>query len=365
VAERFDRRRWALLAACAVGAASLVLLQTLGAEDPRSEGAVRDCRGAGQRSVACFADRYGRLVREAGPAQALRAFRADYERNPVVRAECHGLTHAIGRAAGERLRDVRAAFRRGDRFCGSGYFHGVVEAIVAGPERAQALARPDELCGGVRARAEGSVDHFNCAHGLGHGYMAIRANDLPAALAGCDRLRRRFERENCYAGAFMQNVMAEDDPRHPSRSLDPDRPLQVCAVLATRYRQQCLKRQVLYALERNRGDFRSVFALCARFPAGQRAACDRELGGAAAELNINSQPDALVQAAGTARLCGLAPDDAARLRCAEGATGYFVFHYDRTAEAKAFCRALGALERRCAQEADELLRRQRRAGASA
>ena len=82
-------------------------------------------RGSGARPSATPS-----LVKRDSAARAMRAFKADYRRDATVRAECHDLTHVIGRAAGKRYRDVARAYRDGDRFCGSGYFHGVVEEIV-------------------------------------------------------------------------------------------------------------------------------------------------------------------------------------------------------------------------------------------
>ena len=333
-----------MLAASAVGAVALVALHVFGVKDPSE----RTCG----RDVGCIEGRYVALVDSDGPQSAMKAFAADYRRSPVVRAECHGLTHAIGHAAGARLRDVGASFRRGDRFCGSGYYHGVVEAIVSGPEREQALARPDEICRGLR-----SADRLDCTHGIGHGFMSLRGNDLRAALKLCDRLRRASDRGNCYAGAFMQNVMAEDDPRHPSRYLDPSRPLYPCDALGDRYRARCLERQILYALERYRGDFRTVFGLCSGLAGRYQPECFRKLGGAAAELNVSSQPSVPVQAQATAQICSLAPGATAQRRCAEGAVSHFVFYYDRTSEAKVFCRTLGALAGDCSRAAEELLQR--------
>ncbi len=347
---RMNPRRWAVLAAVAAGVVVLAVLNLVLVDDPAPRRAAERCNPGDLR---CYESRYVKLVKEAGPERALRAFRADYSRDPLVRAECHGLAHVIGRAAGERFGDVAEAYRRGDRFCASGYYHGAMEAIVAGPGRSRALDRPDEVCSGL---PRGSVDQGNCSHGLGHGFMVVRANEVPAALRLCDRLSAAYQRSNCYDGVFMQNVMAEDDPRHPSRYLDRNRPLRLCSALAGRYRESCLKRQVLYALEVTRGDFAAIFDLCRRLGAAARGQCDRQLGEAAADVNIMSQPDVAVQAGATAQLCGLAPDAGAQLRCVEGASRYFVFHYDRAAEAKAFCRMLGALRRHCAQTADEVLR---------
>ena len=123
-------------------------------------------------------------------------------------------------------------------------------------------------------------------------------------------------------------------------------------MVAAGYRESCVKRQVLYALEVTGGDFRSIFGLCRRLGGGGRSLCDRQLGEAAADVNIMSQPAVEARPGLTAQLCGLAPDSGARLRCAAGATVYFVFHFDRAAEAEVFCRLLGSLRRDCARIAD-------------
>ena len=307
--------------------------------DPGSPAASR-CRPA---ELGCYAAHYAQLVKAAGPESAFRAFRADYDRDPLVRARCHDLAHVIGHTAGGRYGDVAEAYRHGDRFCASGYYHGVLQAIVGGPARSRILRRPDGVCA---ALPRGSVDQGNCSHGLGHGFMAVRADDVPAALGLCDRLSASYQRGNCYDGVFMENVMARRD-RGPSRYLDPNRPLGLCSALGARYRGSCLKRQVLYALEITRGDFRTMFGLCGRLGSAARADCEHQLGEAAADVNIRSRPDVAAETGGTAQLCGLGRDRAARLRCVEGAAGYFVFHYDRTAEATAFCRLFGSLRRAC------------------
>jgi hypothetical protein len=324
------RRRWAVVAACGVGALALLTLNLVGVND--STPSKRGCERSD--SLRCAEQRYVRLVDTGDTAQAMRAFRADYRESALVRAECHSLTHAIGRAAGRRYRDVGRAYRGGDRFCGSGFYHGVVEAIVAGPERRSALARPDGVCAGLRNRTKGSVDHFNCAHGIGHGFMAVSGNDVRRALRLCDRLRAGFERANCWAGVFMQNVMNAGGSSRRSRYLDPDRPLHPCDVLAVHYRGKCLERQILYALERLRGDFGTVFRLCSALGKAYREECERKVGGAGAELNVESQPNLAAQIQGTAGICLLPADSAAQVRCAEGAVGHFVYYFDGTREAK-------------------------------
>ena len=340
------RRRWAVLAACVAGVAALAALNFLVIQDPEPD-------EAGCKGLRCTAERYAALVERGSARRAMQAFEADYRRSATVRAQCHDLTHVIGRAAGKKYRDVARAYRDGDRFCGSGYFHGVVEEIVG---ESEGRVDSNEVCGELRERKPRSVDHFNCAHGLGHGFMSVRGDSVRDSLRDCDRLRTGFERENCWAGVFMQNVMNEDSG--DAQMLDPNRPLSICEQLPARYGQACLERQVLYALEHTGGNFGQVFALCAQTNAGSRTECVKRVGGAAAELNVSSRPDVAAQAQGTAQLCGLAPDATTARRCAEGAVGQFVYYYDGVDEARELCRVLGY--KGCAQAAERLFEEQRR-----
>ena len=65
----------------------------------------------------------------------------------------------------------------GALIAGSGYYHGTMEAIVTkiGPDKV--LEEADTLCAGLY-----SFDHYNCAHGLSHGFMRVQENELFGSL---------------------------------------------------------------------------------------------------------------------------------------------------------------------------------------
>ncbi len=92
-------------------------------------------------------------------------------------------------------------------------------SVVAkvGPDRI--LGEANALCADLRENQKHSFYYLNCVHGLGHGFMVVLENELFEALEACDTLTYERERENCYAGAFMENVMAEDHSGHPSKYL--------------------------------------------------------------------------------------------------------------------------------------------------
>ncbi len=93
--------------------------------------------------------------------------------------------------------------------------------------------------------------------------MNIRENDLFESLETCDMLTDGWERERCYGGVFMENVVNRDNPAHPSKYLEADQPLYPCDVVEPRYKNECYQRQTSYVLETQGNDFSRVFDLCA------------------------------------------------------------------------------------------------------
>src|SRR4051812_1581004 len=188
--------------------------------------AAMDCSGTSATDYACYQDRYRNLMRASGVKAAFDELKDDYAKNEFVKSNCHQLSHVIGRAAVDRYGDLSSSFSQGDSFCWSGYYHGAMEAIVAkmGPDKI--LEEADTLCADLRENQRHSFYHYDCAHGLGHGFMGIQANELFESLQTCDVLTDEWEREPCYAGVFMENMISQDDPSHPAKSknLKPNEP---------------------------------------------------------------------------------------------------------------------------------------------
>lgn len=329
----------AVLALVAVAAVGVTQLVSATARDT-GEPAVRPCTGAAAIDFACHARRYTQLVRRAGARRTLRTLAADQRGNGFVRAACHQLTHRIGRAAGS-MHGI-AALSDGTSVCVSGYYHGVLQAVMgrAGPRRA--VHDATAICADTRSGGRPSAEHYNCVHGMGHGYMEVFASGVFESLRGCRALRDRWEQDECAGGVFMENVTAMDDPDRPSRSLRPDRPLYPCTAVAQRLWEQCYEWQVTYALYVSDGDFRRVFGLCSAAPRAARAACYRGLGGDAMQQSkfVTAEP---ARATTIRRLCALAPDGAARRACIAGAVHNMYRDYaDGDAHTRALCRSMPA-----------------------
>jgi hypothetical protein len=277
-----------------------------------------ECRGAAELDFACYERRYTDIVAQSGVEAALADLVRTRESSGFVRAACHQLMHRIGRDAGRR--SGIDAFGQGDQRCAAGYYHGVVEAVMAGvgPDRIRAAA--GGICDPFRIVALRSIDHYNCAHGMGHGFMEVYDSDVFAALDGCDSLSDGWEREHCAGGVFMENLSALNNPDRPSRYLRSDDPLYPCPDVAPQHKAQCYDKQTPYALHISGDDFGAVFALCAAAPdVAFRPACRQGVGAdVAVKANKTVIGDAAKQAT-VRQLCQLGVDDAARQDCITGA----------------------------------------------
>ncbi len=320
-----------------------------------SEVATVDCSGAQAANYVCYQQRYRDLVRDFGVGAAFAELRDELTKDGFVKSNCHQMTHVIGRAAGEIYGDIPNTYNHGDTLCGSGYYHGAMEAIVVKVGSDKILDEADTLCADLGGHQRQSFFHYNCAHGLGHGFMSIHENELFESLQTCDTLADGWERKRCYGGVFMENVIASNNPNHPSKYLKADQPLYPCDIVETRYKTQCYRRQTSYALKTQGNDFAKVFDLCAKVEGDFRPACYQGLGWDASVQSIINRGTSGAPINGSTRnLCTLGKGYEAQSNCVIGAAEYFIRDSYSDAQAKGFCESLGAdLRAMCLQEAEE------------
>jgi hypothetical protein len=311
------------------------------AQQPAGETA-GGCSGALSSDYACYQERYQNLVHHSGVEAAFAELEEDYEDNGFVKASCHQLTHVIGRAAADLYGEVSGAFGRGEHFCGTGYYHGVMEAVVARIGADEVLDEVDALCADLGGHQKYSAYHHGCVHGLGHAFMGVYQNELFDALYACDALTGGWEREQCYNGVFMENMPSDDDWSHPSKYIEADQPLYPCTDVEDRYKNQCYQQQTSYALLTQGNDFVKVFELCATAAEDDfRPACYQGLGrNAFGESKSNNVTD-VAQAENANMLCMLGEGHEARSNCVVGAVRAFIL-FHRDARAGAFCESLDA-----------------------
>lgn len=278
----------------------------------------------------CFKDFYEKMVKDKGIKPALEDIKTRYN-DPFVKSQCHQLTHVIGRVALEIYPSVTAAFREGDSFCWSGYYHGITEAIVANSDRDELLKKIDYVCSEIPGKGKYSFDYYNCVHGLGHGFMAVAHDELPESLKLCENLSGSWEKQSCWSGAFMENIIA-DQVNHFSKYLKNDDPLYPCTAVDDKYKGICYLMQTSHALKVVNWDFTKVFELCSTIGDYENT-CYQSLGRDASGNSVSN--------IGTTReRCLLGKDYRQQSNCIVGAAKDFVSYYHSNKEAEILCASL-------------------------
>jgi len=285
------------------------------------------------------------LVSVIGPAgvdKAMAALMLISQQDADVANDGHVLAHGIGIAAYQSPETVSETFARCTADFQSGCYHGVVQAYFAdaragdGGLTAQKL---NALCIPYRSVEKRWLE-FQCAHGIGHGVMAVESHDLLRALDSCDLLTEGFEEEACWGGAFMENVVNATQPHHqgvtqvgeahehggehaegheghdmsgheghdmsghaghggqaaahPFKALDDAEPLYPCTIVKDHHRPACYLMQTSAILFRNGGDFRDAAQQCARAPEVYRNTCYISLGRDANSWGRGSRERAII-----------------------------------------------------------------------
>ncbi|MGQ0546760.1 MAG: hypothetical protein ACT4P3_15725 [Betaproteobacteria bacterium] len=167
------------------------------------EAAVKQCADrhpVGGARAHCLAPWLDQLVAGAGAGAALAA--AEELVKTGVMNDCHIMAHAVGHASWRKARELPLAFGACSRACIQGCMHGAIEASMmpaAGAElqAGRVLAFCDSL-------GMGSLERRQCLHGLGHGIMHQRRDNVRAAIGECEGLGGRYESDQCLGGMWMQ-----------------------------------------------------------------------------------------------------------------------------------------------------------------
>jgi hypothetical protein len=220
-----------------------------------------NCTGEKAADFACYRAYYSGLVDNGGLAQAFTDLKARYKENNYVVSQCHQIVHVIGFEASKKFTDVGEAFKRGDNFCSSGYYHGTLEGVVSKIGYNNVISKLNGICASIAEENRYSLMHHNCTHGLGHGLMAINDSEVFDSLILCDALTDSWEQSSCHGGVFMENIIF-DEKYHKSKFLKPEDPLYPCNAVEDRYKDPCYLIQTAYMLKVTNGNWQEVFELC-------------------------------------------------------------------------------------------------------
>jgi len=281
----------------------------------------------------CYANYFTYTTERSGIDVAIKKIKEMYNSGDTyIATQCHQLTHVIGRAAATKFPVIAEAYNYGDTFCWSGYYHGVMEAIIAEIGLANIPTKLNEICDALPGKDTYSFNYYNCVHGLGHGTMYVSGHELFDALELCDLLTGSWERESCYGGVFMENVIANDID-HISLYLKPDNLLYPCDSVNHQYKYQCYLMQTSYMLGETGYDFPKVFKLCSTVEIKYRNICYQSLGRDASGSTLSNIEE-------TKKLCLLGPNFEAKSNCIVGAVKDFISYFHSDRQANELCQTL-------------------------
>jgi len=222
-------------------------------------------------------------LRDSGTETALTRLEQAAASDPKVLSEAHNYAHALGRFSFSFYGSPAMAFSRCRETFQSGCFHGVIEAyFIANPDVGSAEIA--SLCN-TQIQADASLFlRFQCVHGLGHGLTMHFDHDLFKALTFCDYLGTDWDRQSCYGGVFMENVIFAIQPPHAGHTeghqayVKADDPQYPCDGVKTQYREQCYLMQTSVMLVLNGYDFAKAAQSCGRAPPEYISTCFKSLG---------------------------------------------------------------------------------------
>jgi len=223
----------------------------------------------------CFRRAFANVAYREGPKKALDLLARGDASISGVHADCHQISHAIGRGGLAHFKgNAASALAQGAMTCNSGYYHGVIERAFAGVPRERVTQIARRLCTSASVTKEEFL-LYQCVHGLGHGLMIYSQLDLPWSLKTCDRLRTGFDRVSCTGGVFMQNLMPG---MGKSRYLRKKDPLYPCNVVSERHKVYCYLMVTSRINELDGFDWRKTAEWCRRSERGWVQTCFESFG---------------------------------------------------------------------------------------
>ena len=328
-----------------------------------ADSALRMCREPPAGSpMDCYDGFLVPLVAARGVRTALGTLDVLGTRDAQLRTDGHVYAHAIGITAGRAARaDVGRAFASCTEIFQSGCYHGVIQAYFE-DVRAVDTSAANGLCSAFRSPAADQWLRFQCVHGMGHGFMMVYDHDLPRALAGCDLLSEGWDRESCYGGAFMENVVNATAPHHapnvlhshvaahhhnaapPFKALDPSDLQYPCSIMAQRYLVACYNMQTSVMMFFTHGDMAVTARSCLAAPQPLRPVCFQGMGREVSAWSHQDHHEAI-------RMCSFASAEY-QPWCHVGVVKNFIDLTAKPADGIAYCRSVtGAANRRQCYEA--------------
>lgn len=341
------------------------------------------CSRPAEGKDACVERALTTLLDQAGVSRSMEVLDTLAAVDAAVRDGGHALAHGLGIYAYRSPETMAATFAGCPTSQMSGCYHGVIQGYFLDLRRQGRPIGTAEMDGLCAPHSGKDFVYFHCAHGMGHGLMALHENHLPMALASCDLASSDFVRTSCYGGAFMENVMQVTHPHHTAaghaqtqegggaadahgghagaggaghdahgahgaqamshgewRALDRNDLQYPCNAVDVKYQGECYGFQPSPVMFFNGGDVAATAHMCDRAPEAFRSTCFGSLG-----REITSWADQ--DHARTLEMCariGDAGGGRGRAWCLGGAVATLINQAADPQDGIRFCRAVQGAE---------------------
>lgn len=261
-------------------------------------------------------------IKEYGPAATVETLSNGQE---FIEIDCHQRAHDLGRYAYEIYGAY--AFALASHQCQAGSLHGSTEALFRDRGTANLEADVAALCSNTPNR----FFHHQCVHGVGHGLLAWTSYELPDTLPMCDQLKTKLDRESCYSGVFMENIVGglSGGMGHITEYLSDD-PHYPCNTLEKRYISPCYYYQTSRMIQLFNRDFKKLASACSQSPDDAHRNCFLSMGRDVGQ-ETRGDPKASIE------LCGYVIGIDNRASCIEGAVQDRFWDIGGANEAMALC----------------------------
>ena len=122
---------------------------------------------------------------------------------PVINTTCHSFAHYIGAGAYQELGSIPKAITERTSLCAWGYMHGL---YVAASAKLKGQELFDQMYKGCITIAKLKGNPYECAHGMGDGFVQGNSSNIKVALSWCDKIPNTVWHQLCSEGAF-NNLM--------------------------------------------------------------------------------------------------------------------------------------------------------------
>ncbi len=291
----------------------------------------------------CYESYFNTITDTHGAKTTLTKLDELRQKDSYLQTQCHPLIHSIGRHAYKFYGSVSEASKYATEICWSGYYHGIMEAYMAQFNDTELMAKMDSIC--TPTDKPYSFDYYNCLHGLGHGVTIRFENDIFKALPFCKAITKDWERQSCYSGVFMQNIVV-DGFTHQSINIRADDPIYPCDAVEHDQKQPCYLMVTSNVLKTVNYDYTKAFAACDKVESEFVPTCYQSMGRDISGNTLLDTPKSIAY-------CAIGQTKYQPM-CITGAVKNDVFNDRNTVKANELCAAVNqALKAPCEQAKSE------------